>query len=377
MILINLNHWTNFGLRFALSLMKIFHMYHKNFLKCIFFLFIFSVSLSGYTQEKKFKIHTIAFYNLENLFDTINDPMKFDEYSPIMELKTNREIAYKQKVKNMARVISEIGKDVTQNTPAIIGICEVENRNVLEDIVNDASLIEKDYGILHYDSPDSRGIDVGLLYQKHLFTPINSSTYELKIYDDQDGKRITTRDQLLVSGKLEDDLIHIIVNHWPSRRGGEARSKPKRVAAAKLNRRIIDSLQAEEPYAKVIVMGDFNDNPNDASLKDALKTKRKRKKVDAKSLYNPFENYYRDGLGTTAYRDNWSLFDQIIISKPLLEKDYSSYRYYKAGIFNRNYLITSNGRYKGYPFRSWNDGGFSNGFSDHFPVYMYLIKEVN
>ncbi len=346
------------------------------FLKLGFIILFLSISLSSFGQKKKFKIHTLAFYNLENLFDTINDPFKFDEYSPIMELKTNRAEAYKNKVNNMARVISEIGKDVTKNAPAVIGICEIENKGVLDDITNNDLLIEKNYGIIHYDSPDSRGIDVGLLYQKHLFTPISSSTYELKIYDDESNERITTRDQLLVSGNLDGDLIHIIVNHWPSRRGGEARSKPKRIAAAKLNKRIVDSLQADNPYAKVVIMGDLNDNPNDPSLKDVLKTIRKRKKVDSKDLYNPFENYYRDGLGTTAYRDNWSLFDQIIISKPLLNKDFSSYRYYKSGIFNRNYLITSNGKYKGYPFRSWNDSGFSHGFSDHFPVYMYLIKEA-
>ena len=343
------------------------------FLSTVLFLsFIVTVR----AQDKKFKIHTIAFYNLENLFDTINDPLKFDEYSPIMELKSNRDEAYKQKISNMARVIAEIGKDVTKNTPAILGICEIENKNVLEDLVNDPHLLDKDYGIIHYDSPDARGIDVALLYQKNIFAPISSSIHELRIYDDESQERITTRDQLLVSGKLEDDLIHFLVNHWPSRRGGEARSRPKRVAAAKLNKRIIDSLQTDDPYAKVIIMGDFNDDPINSSFKDVLKTTRKRKKVGFKGLYNPFENFHKDGLGTTAYRDNWSLFDQIIISKPLLEKDYSSFRYYKAGIFNKNYLIHSKGKYKGYPFRSWSDGSFSNGYSDHFPVYMYVIKEV-
>lgn len=348
-----------------------------NFLRYSLILLFLGISLSIYGQEKKFKIHTIGFYNLENLFDTINDPLKFDEYSPIMELKTNRAQAYKQKVKNMAKVISEIGKDVTKNSPAIMGVCEVENRNVLNDLINDSALLEKDYGIVHFDSPDARGIDVGLLYQKQLFTPTNSATYELKIYDDKDQKRITTRDQLVVSGELEGDLMHIILNHWPSRRGGEMRSQAKRVAAAKLNKRIVDSLQTEDPYAKIVIMGDLNDNPNNKSLKEALKTERKRKKVGFKGLYNPFEKFYRDGLGTTAYRDNWSLFDQIIVSKPFLDKDYSSFRFYKAGIFNRNYLITSNGKYKDYPFRSWNDSGFANGYSDHFPVYMYLIKEVS
>ncbi|GGD20043.1 endonuclease/exonuclease/phosphatase family protein [Hyunsoonleella pacifica] len=347
-----------------------------NFFKLSYFVIFLSVSTILYAQDKTFKIHTIAFYNLENVFDTINDPLKFDEYSPIMELKTNRKEAYLQKTRNMARVISEIGKDDTKNAPVILGVCEVENRTVLEDIVNDSLLIEKNYSIIHHDSPDARGIDVGLIYQPNLFTPTNTNTYELKIYDDQDGTRITTRDQLVVSGQLEDETIHIIVNHWPSRRGGEARSRPKRIAAAKLNRRIVDSLQNKDPYGKIIIMGDLNDNPNNPSIKDALQTERKRKKVRFKGLYNPYENYYRDGLGTTAYRDNWSLFDQIIISKPLLEKDYTSFRYYKAGIFNKNYLITSNGKYKGYPFRSWSNGSFSNGYSDHFPVYMYLIKEI-
>ncbi|GAB1856070.1 endonuclease [Flavobacteriaceae bacterium MHTCC 0001] len=340
------------------------------------FLLFSNIAASVYAQEKTFKIHTVAFYNLENLFDTINDPLKLDEYSPIMELKTNRHTAYHQKVKNMARVISEIGKDMSSNSPAILGICEVENRVVLEDVINDTALIDKDYGIIHFDSPDARGIDVGLLYQKNIFTPTNFKTYELKIYDDQNGKRISTRDQLVVSGVLEDDAIHFVVNHWPSRRGGEARSQPKRIAAAKLNKRIVDSLQTIDPYAKIIIMGDLNDNPNNKSLKQVLKTEHKRKKCGTKTLYNPFENFFRDGLGTTAYRDAWSLFDQIIISNTLLKKDYTSFRYYKAGIFNKNYIITSNGKYKGYPFRSWSNGGFSNGYSDHFPVYMYLIKEA-
>ncbi|MGC6431864.1 MAG: endonuclease/exonuclease/phosphatase family protein [Jejuia sp.] len=348
-----------------------------NFVKYSFILLVLGICLPTNGQEKTFKIHTVGFYNLENLFDTINDPLKLDEYSPIMELKTNRAEAYKQKIKNMARVISEIGKDVTKNSPAIIGVCEVENRSVLNDLINNDALAEKDYGIVHFDSPDARGIDVALLYQKQLFTPIGYNTYELKIYDDQDRKRITTRDQLVASGELEGDPIHIVVNHWPSRRGGEMRSQAKRIAAAKLNKRIVDSLQTQDPYAKIVIMGDLNDNPNNKSIKDELNTKRKSKKVGFKELYNPFENFYRDGLGTTAYRDVWSLFDQIIISKPFLDKDYSSFKFYKAGIFNRNFIITSNGRYKGYPFRSWSNGGFANGYSDHFPVYMYLIKEVS
>ncbi|PIA78715.1 endonuclease [Gaetbulibacter sp. 4G1] len=347
-----------------------------NLLKISISILLLSVFMTTNAQDKKFKIHTIAFYNLENLFDTINDPNKFDEYSPIMELKTNREAIYKKKVKNMARVIADIGLDVANNTPAIIGVSEVENREVLEDLVNDSLLLVKDYGIIHHDSPDTRGIDVALLYQKKIFTPITTSNHELKIYDDKTRKRIYTRDQLLVSGQLDGEMIHVIVNHWPSRRGGEARSRPKRIAAAKLSKRLVDSLQAINPYAKIFIMGDLNDNPTNPSVKDVLKTQKDRKKVGLKGIYNPMERFYINGIGTNAYRDAWNLFDQIMVTKPLLEKDFSSFRFYKAGVFNKNYLINKKGQYKGYPHRSFSNGVFTNGFSDHFPVYAYVIKEV-
>ncbi|NNK83324.1 MAG: endonuclease/exonuclease/phosphatase family protein, partial [Flavobacteriaceae bacterium] len=251
-----------------------------------------------------------------------------------------------------------------------------ENRQVVEDLANDSALLSKDYGIVHYDSPDARGIDVALMYQKDIFVPISTSSHELKIYDDTTRKRVYTRDQLLVSGYLDGEEIHVIVNHWPSRRGGEARSRPKRVAAAKLNKRIIDSLQAKNPYAKIFTMGDLNDDPTNASVKDVLNAKKDKDDVKLKGIYNPMENFFKKGLGSNAYRDSWSLFDQIMFTKPLLEKDYSSYRFFKAGIFNPNYLTNKKGRYEGYPFRSFADGGFTNGFSDHFPVYVQIIKEV-
>ena len=327
-------------------------------------------------QKKTYKIQTIAFYNLENLFDTINDPTKFDEASPMMELKANRSSIYKKKIHNMASVIAQIGAKDTHNSPALIGISEVENREVVEDLVNDPQLVSKDYGIIHYSSPDARGIDVALLYQKKLFTPISTSSHELKIFDDLTHKRVYTRDQLLVSGNLDGDLIHVIVNHWPSRSGGEARSRPKRIAAAKLSKHLVDSLQVIVPYAKVFIMGDLNDDPTNASVKDVLKTEKNKDKVKFKGIYNPYENFFKNGIGTTAYRDAWSLFDQIMMTKPLLDKDFSSYKFYKAGIFNENFLTQKDGQYKGYPYRSWGYGGFTDGYSDHFPVYVYLIKEV-
>jgi endonuclease/exonuclease/phosphatase family metal-dependent hydrolase len=347
----------------------------KSQFRLAFYLFFILLSLNA-QEKKKFKVHTIAFYNLENLFDTINDTTKFDERSPIMEMKANRAEVYKKKVHNMARVLADIGSEVTHNTPAIIGVSEIENREVLEDVVNDPMLLHKDYGIVHFNSPDIRGIDVGLIYQKALFTPIYTSSHELKIYNDRTRKRIYTRDQLLVSGKLEGEMIHIIVNHWPSRSGGEAQSRPKRVAAAKLTKRITDSLQSIDPYAKIFIMGDFNDDPTNASIKEILKAKKDKEDVGLKGIYNPMEAMAKKGLGSNAYRDAWSLFDQIMVTKPLLEKDYSSFCFYKAGIFGKNYLINKKGRWKGYPFRSFSDGGFTNGFSDHFPVFVYVIKEI-
>ena len=277
----------------------------------------------------------------------------------------------------MAKVISEIGEDVTGTSPAIIGVSEIENRRVLEDLLNQEPLVKKDYGIVHFDSPDRRGIDVALLYQKKLFTPTNYKAYELVIYDDQDrSKRIYTRDQLLVSGMLDGEKIHVIVNHWPSRSGGEARSRPKRIKAAELNKQIMDSLFSEDPYAKIITMGDLNDDPTNESVKDILKAKNDRENMKIKELYNPMEDMFKQGLGTLAYRDGWNLFDQIIISTELAKKDYSSYRFYKAGIFNKSYLATPRGQYKGYPFRSFVNG-YTGGYSDHFPVFIYLIKEKN
>ena len=346
---------------------------------CLFCCFIFLEI--GFSQEKnqlrRFKIHTVAFYNLENLFDTIDDKTKFDEKSPIMEMNVNRGEVYSKKVHNMARVIADIGAEVAGNSPAIIGVCEVENREVLVDVVNDPLLLGLNYGIIHFESPDVRGIDVALLYQKKLFRPVSESSHEVKIYNYSTRERQQTRDQLLVSGELDGELIHIIVNHWPSRSGGEAKSRAKRVSAAKVSKHLVDSLQVIDPYAKIFIMGDLNDNPTNGSIRNVLAAKANRAEVGLKGIYNPYENLFvKSGFGTTAYRDSWSLFDQILMTKPLIgNEDYASFRLYRAGIYNKLYLTEKRGRWKGYPKRSFSDGGFSDGFSDHFPVYVYLIRE--
>lgn len=343
----------------------------------ILIIILITSTLAKAQIQKLYRAHTIAFYNVENLFDTENDPITYDDdRTPDGKDNWTEEI-YADKVSKMSRVISEIGSDITGNAPAIIGLAEIENRKTVEALANDPKLIEKDFGIAHFDSPDRRGIDVALMYQKSLFQPINISKHELLIYDNNDSdKRVYTRDQLLVSGLLDGDMIHVIVNHWPSRSGGEARSRKKRMAAAALNMKIIDSLHSNDPYAKIITMGDFNDDPTSPSVKKVMKATGDRDKAKDKVLYNPMEPMFKKGIGTLAYRDSWNLFDQIIITAPLLNKDFSSYRYYKAGIYNKNYLSNPKGRYKGYPYRSFANG-YTGGYSDHFPVYVILIKEVD
>ena len=339
---------------------------------CLFYAFAKAQS------DKTYKVHTIAFYNVENLFDTENDPITYDDDRTPTGKDRWTEAIYEDKVKKMAGVIAEIGEEVANNAPAIIGLAEVENLATVQALANDPSLLPKDYGIAHFDSPDRRGIDVALLYQKKLFKPTNISKHELLIYDrNNDDKRVYTRDQLLVSGLLDGDKIHVIVNHWPSRSGDEARSRSKRIAAAELNMELIDSLQSVDPYAKIITMGDLNDDPTSPSVKKTLAAKGDRDKVQDKELFNPMENMYKKGLGTLAYRDGWNLFDQIIITEPLIRKEYDSYRFFKAGIHNKTYLSSPKGRYKGYPYRSFANGGYTGGYSDHFPVYIYLIKEAN
>lgn len=328
-------------------------------------------------EERSYLVRTIAFYNVENLFDTIDDPWIFDEE----RTPTGKDVwtveKYEDKLKNIARVIADIGQTVTGTSPAIVGVCEVENLGVLEDLVNQSSLIDSNYGIIHYDSPDSRGIDVGLLYKKDIFFPTSSSSHRLMIYDrDEPSKRVYTRDQLVVSGYLDGEALHFIVNHWPSRSGGEARSSYRREMAAKLNKRIIDSLYRLDANSKIVVMGDFNDDPSNKSIKKVLGTTGNKSKVGEEILYNPMENMIKRGQGTLAYRDGWNLFDQIIISHPLLKGNYSTYQLYKAGIFNPDYLITPHGQFKGYPYRSYDYGGYTGGYSDHFPVYIFLIKEL-
>lgn len=332
----------------------------------------------GVSAQKKHLVRTVAFYNVENLFDTINNPHKYDDDRTPTGKDHWTSAIYNDKIKNMAKVIADIGADVTNTAPDILGVAEIENEAVLVDLINDPQLRKFNYGIVHFESPDERGIDVALLYKKSAFTPISFINVPLHLKDD-DGSNDYTRDQLLVSGILDDEEIHFIVNHWPSRSGGEAASRSKREAAAALNKSIIDSLQKLNADAKIISMGDLNDDPTNSSMKDVLKTKANPRRAKGLDLYNPMENMLKRGLGSLAYRDGWNLFDQIFFTANLIDlnkSDLSTFKYWQTHIYNKRYLIQKEGRYKGYPFRSYSNGNYTGGYSDHFPVYIYLVKEA-
>ncbi len=328
----------------------------------------------GSAQEKNYKISAIGFYNVENLFDTEDSEDTNDsEFTPSGKRSWTK-TQYEEKLANLASVIKELGTDQTKDGLAILGLAEVENRKVIEDLVKQRSIRKRNYKIIHEDSPDRRGIDVALVYQEGLFVPIAHRYHPLMIYRKEE--RIFTRDILHVSGMLDGEKIHVLVNHWPSRSGGEKRSRPLRNAAAKLCKTLSDSIMIKEPLAKIFIMGDLNDDPVSPSLRSILKARAKVAQTPEQGFYNPMHDFYKKGIGSNAYRDAWSLFDQIIVSEPLLRKDQEGFFYFKAVIHNENKLVQPFGRYKGYPFRTFSGDTYIAGYSDHFPVYLYLLKEI-
>lgn len=336
-------------------------------------LVLISTSLHG-QKSNTFTLRTIAFYNVENLFDTKNDSLIFDDdRTPEGSYHWTQE-RYKIKIDHISNVLSKIGKETSKTSPDVIGLCEVENRHVVEDLAHHPNLVDKDYGIIHFDSPDARGIDVALLFKKESYLPTSFKSHRLLLFDEL-GERVYTRDQLVVGGLLDQEEVYFIVNHWPSRRGGEAISGPKRVRAALLNKRIIDSIQKLNREAKIISMDDLNDDPTDNSLKKILKTKGKSQQLDSIDLYNPMEKLYRKGIGSLAYRDKWNLFDQFFMTSNLIDTNKTKLSFWKADIYAPAFIRTQKGKYKGYPLRTYSGGSYTGGYSDHFPSYIFLIKQ--
>lgn len=378
------------------------------------------------SQQRQVQRATIAFLNVENLWDTIPSADYIDGTLPLTSPRFHRSVPvdsipylpitedykgkwsdslligkkviryqslsedftsksvknwnaekYQHKLGNISKVISELGRQYTQSNPVIVGLIEVENRKVVEDLIKQPALVKDNYGIVHYNSYDARGIDVAIIYQKKRFIPIHSYKKEIVLFND-DGKRHYTRDILVVEGFLDGEKIAIFMNHWPSRSGGEARSLPKRIAAAHTLKKEMDKMITKDPTIKIFAMGDFNDDPVSPSLKKHLGATGDEKELsDEKPYFNLMMKLYKVGVASLAYRDAPNLFDQIIVSKNLLSKEKitKEYSIYKTEIFAPSYMINSEGQWKGYPFRSWNGDVYTGGYSDHFPAVSVVQRE--
>lgn len=335
-------------------------------LLCALLAILFILPARG-DEKKRGMMFGVAFYNLENLFDTVpNNPLGRDlEFTPGGKNRWDG-TKYWSKINNMAYAISQMKTSTTPLGPACIGVSEIENRSVLEDLVKADALKDLNLQVIHHDSPDLRGVDVGLIYNPRLFKPINVTNHFLDI-------GFPTRDQMCVVGIMGGSRVGIIVNHWPSRRGG--RSGINRDKAAELSKSIADSLMRVDPEIGVIIMGDLNDDPSDRSCAEVLGAVKKEKDCQPGGFFNPFWEKLDKGIGSYIYRGGWDLFDQIIVNYNLLHGA-NGLKYRKAEVLNREFLKQEDGQYKGSPKRTFSGGAWTNGYSDHFPTEIFLYKEV-
>ena len=319
---------------------------------------------------------SVAFYNLENLFDTDDDPSNAgdDEYLPQAQRSWTVE-RYLDKLTNLSSVIAHLGGEADPSGPALLGVCEVENQKVLDDLARQPVLAAANYQVVHRESPDYRGIDCALLYRPEFFQVLQVRQLETALPLSDEGEVRTTRDVLYVKGLLQTDTVHVFVNHWPSRRGGEARSRPGRLAAARTNRVVIDSILSGHAQAQVIVMGDLNDDPINESVRSGLRSVERRDLSTTDELYNPMVSLYRQGEGTLGYRDRWNLFDQILVSPGLAHPDApTEWTLQHVRVLRRPEMLQREGRYRGYPFRTYVGPDYLGGYSDHLPVYAILAR---
>lgn len=313
-----------------------------------------------YDMIENSKIFTIAFYNIENLFDIENDPYTNDDDFLPTSAKRWTYKRYQNKLRKLGSVISQIGENESGSSPAIVGLAEVENNNVLTDLIHSEHLKGLGYNFVHFDSLDERGIDVALIYKEEFFKVENSETFSVYLQTEF-GDRDYTRDILLVQGKLNNEDVHIIVNHWSSRREGEKETEHKRLAAAKVVNNVISRLKKEQTNAKIIVMGDFNDNPDNESIKLL---------ENESQLYNPFSTLLSYNKGSLNHDFQWNMFDQILISGNFFDTNGIKLKYVKAEVFNSKFLTQYHGKFKGQPFRTYVGKKYKGGYSDHFPVFV-------
>lgn len=340
-------------------------------MKKLFIALLLLLPVLTYAQGKKYALYSVAFYNLENMFDTIHDVGKNDyEYLPDGRAKWDS-MKYKAKLKNMSTILGMLATDKLPMGPTIIGVSEVENRRVLEDLLKQPALADRGYKIIHYEGPDKRGIDCAFFYNPKQFH-LNHAKLAPYVYLNDTVHK--TRGFLIADGYLADEHVDFIVNHWPSR--GAPSSARER--AGEQVRVLKDSLLSEDPNAKIIIMGDMNDDPMDKSMSVSLGAKREKSEVGAHDLYNPWWNLLvKKGVGSLEYRGKWNLFDQIVFTGNLLGSDRSTLKFYKNEVFMRDFMFQQEGRYKGYPKRTQAGGVWLNGYSDHLPTLIYLIKKVH
>lgn len=324
----------------------------------------------------RYRVFGVAFYNLENLFDTINSNGTYDlEFSPAGARQWDSR-KYNSKINRLAYAISQLATKTTPKGPAIIGVSEIENKSVLDDLVADPQISAWNLQVVHHDGPDRRGVDVGLLYNPRQFRFESVENHRLKI---ESYPTFRTRDQMCVTGLLGGKRVSVIVNHWPSRLGGEEQSSWLREAAAALSKQIADSVWAVDPSRGVIIMGDLNDDPDNKSVAEVLGASRTTKGVGPHDFYNPWWNLLRDkGIGTLAYKGAWNLFDQIVISGNLLPENAAAedLNFFKQQVHNHDFLIDPNGTRQGYPLRTYSAGVWLDGYSDHFPTEVFFKQSV-
>ncbi len=308
--------------------------------------------------------YTVVSYNVENLFDTVDDPKVDDEeFLPASEKQWNNE-RYQKKLSELARVISEVNP---KELPEIVGLVEIENQQVLEDLIDSGRLKGQGYGIVHEDSPDARGIDVALIYRKDAFTEVAHEAIPVVMPDDPQFK---TRDILHVTGKIKDRTVHVFVNHWPSRIGGDEKTEPKRILAASILRKKVDQLLAEDPKAWIIIMGDMNDEPANKSLKETLGAGSPDSGARLVNLMMPDDNR---GRGTYFYSGEWNMLDNLVVSKEVMRGKQVRVEEKKGNIFSSDWMIYTNKNGQKTPNRSYVGNKYTGGVSDHFPVYFKMI----
>ena len=329
------------------------------------------------SAQKKFSVYAVGFYNLENLFDTCHDAGKRDyDFLPNGSYHWNG-LKYTHKLKNMSKVLAEMGTDVLPNVGcALIGVSEVENNKVLTDLVNQEPLKARNMQFAHIEGPDRRGVDCGLLYNPSLFK-VNDVKLHPYIPELPKDSNYRTRGFLTVKGELGSEPVIAIVCHWPSRFA----TSYYRELGGKQVRHLKDSLMRENPGYKIFVMGDMNDDPADKSMYTALGAKEDKENVADGEMYNPWYNIHKSGTGTLFYGGSWNLFDQIVMTPNLLapkgkqKTDVTALKFWKAQIFRRDYLFQTTGKYKGSPKRTTAGGVWLDGYSDHLPVIVYLYKQ--